>query len=84
MLRARYYKQGENKRSRIITNNVDILAQVDQTMDRAGFVQVGLIRYIIHFITAGKRPRNANSKSTKAGDPNTKRDTGGKDTQLFR
>lgn len=83
MLRARYIKQGENKRFRVITNNVDILAQLDQKADQAGFVQVGLIRYVIHFITAGKRPRNANSKATKTGDTNTNRNTSTKDPSLF-
>ena len=56
-MRARYCKLGENKRVRIITNNVDALAKLDKTLDGQGFQQVGLIRFLMHLITAGRRKR---------------------------
>ena len=83
MLRARYIKQGENKRCKVVTNNVDILAQLDQQLDKAGFKQVGIFAYIISFVTAGRRPKSADSKATKAGNSNTTRNAGRKDPQLF-
>ena len=83
MLRAKYIKQGENKRCKVITNNVDILAQLDQQLGKAGFKQVGIIAHLISFITAGRRPRRANSKATKVGNSNAARDTGKQDPQLF-
>ena len=83
MLRAKYIKQGENKRCKVITNNVDILAQLDQQLDKAGFKQVGILAHIISFVTAGRRPKSADSKATKTGDSNTTRNTGRKDPQLF-
>ena len=83
MLRARYIKPGYCKRCKVVTNNVDILAQLDQQLDKAGFKQVGILSYIISFATAGRRPKSADSKATKTGDSNTARDTGRKDSQLF-
>jgi len=56
-MRARYCKPGENKRVRIITNNVDALAKLDKTLDGQGFHQVGLVRFLLHLITAGRRKR---------------------------
>lgn len=83
MLRARYNKPGENKRCKVVTNNVDILAQLDQQLDKAGFKQVGLFSHLISFITAGRRPKSADSKATKTGDNDTTRNAGRKDPQLF-
>lgn len=56
-MRARYCKPGENKRVRIITNNVDALAKLDKALDSQGFQQVGLVRFLLHLITAGRRKK---------------------------
>lgn len=56
-MRARYCKRGENKRVRIITNNVDALAKLDKALDSQGFQQVGLVRFLLHLITAGRRKK---------------------------
>ena len=42
-MRARYIKEGENKRVRILTNNVDALAKIDKALDSQGFLQVGVL-----------------------------------------
>ena len=56
-MRARYVKPSENKRVRIITNNVDALAKLDKALDSQGFEQVGSVRFLVHLITAGRRKR---------------------------
>ena len=56
-MRARYVKPSENKRVRIITNNVDALAKLDKALDSQGFEQVGLVRFLVQLITAGRRKR---------------------------
>jgi hypothetical protein len=64
-MRARYCKPGENKRVRIITNNVDALAKLDKALDSQGFQQVGLIRFLLHLITAGRRKKAKSVDSSR-------------------
>jgi hypothetical protein len=58
-MRARYIKQGENKRVRIFTNNVDALAKLDKALDSQGFLQVGLLKFWAHWVRAGRQRRKA-------------------------
>lgn len=56
-MRVRYIKPGENKRVRILTNNVDALSKLDKSLDTQGFQQAGLLAFLKHFITAGRVKR---------------------------
>ncbi len=64
-MRVRYIKPGQNKRLRILTNNVDALSKLDKSLDTQGFKQVGLLAFIRHFITAG-RAKRVKRDSTRA------------------
>jgi hypothetical protein len=64
-MRVRYIKPGDNKRVRILTNNVDALAKLDKSLDSQGFIQIGLLGFLKHFITAG-RAKRVKRDSTKA------------------
>ncbi len=64
-MRVRYIKPGQNKRLRILTNNVDALSKLDKSLDTQGFKQVGLLAFIMHFVTAG-RAKRVKRDSTRA------------------
>lgn len=53
-MRIRYITNGR-PRFRILTNDVENLTQIHKGLTNAGFRQVGLIRFWLHVITAGRR-----------------------------
>lgn len=39
----------------MLTNDVEQLSNIHRQIVKEGFIQVGLVRFLIHLLTAGKR-----------------------------
>ena len=53
-MRIRYIST-DRRRVRVLTNDVEQLLHIHRKLVTEGFRQVGLIRFLIHLATAGRR-----------------------------
>lgn len=53
-MRVRYITE-DRRRLRVLTNDVEQLSNIHRQIVKEGFIQVGLVRFLIHLLTAGKR-----------------------------
>lgn len=53
-MRIRYIST-DRRRVRVLTNDVDQLLNIHQTLVDEGLKQVGLFRFLVHVVSAGRR-----------------------------